>query len=115
MSRLFIYGTLAPGRPNHHIMERIPGTWEEASLKGTLLDEGWGSEMGCPGIVPSDDGSEVQGFLFSSEQLADHWQMLDEFEGEGYNRVPVLVKTRNGDMLEAQVYALNLSESNVAE
>ena len=112
MTRLFIYGTLSPGQPNHHVMEQIPGSWEEASLKGILRDEGWGSEMGCPGIVPSEDGPEVQGFLFSSEQLADHWQMLDEFEGEGYNRVTVQVKTTNGTLLQAQVYALNLSQTD---
>ena len=113
MSRLFIYGTLAPGQPNHHVMEKIPGTWEEASLKGTLLNEGWGSDMGCPGIVPSEEGQEVKGFLFSSEELVEHWKMLDEFEGEGYNRVTVNVKTKSGNAVEAQVYALNLSSTEI--
>ena len=107
MERLFVYGTLAPGKPNHGVLEDIPGTWETATLRGKLLDEGWGSELGCPGIVPSDDGDEVEGFVFSSAHLSEHWAMLDEYEGAGYRRIPVLVKTGSGEKLEAQVYALN--------
>ncbi|MDB9496336.1 gamma-glutamylcyclotransferase [Spirulina major CS-329] len=107
MERLFVYGTLAPGRPNHGVLEDIPGNWEAASLKGKLLDEGWGSEFGCPGIMPSDEGEEVEGFVFSSDHLSEHWSMLDEYEGTGYKRVAVLVKTESGEKIEAYVYALN--------
>ncbi|MEO0354161.1 MAG: gamma-glutamylcyclotransferase family protein, partial [Cyanobacteria bacterium P01_A01_bin.3] len=56
MERLFVYGTLAPGRVNHGMLEAIPGSWRAATLKGKLLAEGWGSELGCPGIIPSEDG-----------------------------------------------------------
>lgn len=107
MERLFVYGTLAPGRLNHSVLEDIPGYWGTATLKGKLLDEGWGSELGCPGIVPSDEGEEVEGFIFSSDSLSKHWSMLDEYEGAGYKRVPVLVKTESGEKIEAYVYALN--------
>lgn len=107
MERLFVYGTLAPGKPNHSVLENIPGHWEKASLKGKLLDEGWGSEFGCPGIVPSDEGGEVEGFVFSSDHLSGIWSMLDEYEGAGYKRVPVLVKTVGSEKIEAYVYALN--------
>ena len=107
MERLFVYGTLAPGKPNRGVLESIPGTWEAASLKGKLLDEGWGSELGCPGIVPSDEGEEVEGFLFSSDHLSEQWSMLDEYEGTGYKRVPALVNTESGEYTEAYVYALN--------
>ncbi|MDJ0777018.1 MAG: gamma-glutamylcyclotransferase family protein [Gammaproteobacteria bacterium] len=107
MERLFVYGTLAPGRPNHVVLEQIPGYWEKATLKGNLLDEGWGSEFGCPGIVPSEDGEEVEGYVFSSDHLRNHWPMLDEYEGTGYRRVPVLVKVESGEKIEACVYALN--------
>ena len=107
MERLFVYGTLAPGKPNHSVLEDIPGTWQAATLKGKLLDEGWGSELGSPGIVPSDEGEEVEGFVLTSEHLSKHWDMLDKFEGNGYKRVLVLVKTKNGDDIESYVYALN--------
>ena len=34
--RLFVYGTLAPGRANEHILQSVPGTWEPAVVKGRL-------------------------------------------------------------------------------
>lgn len=34
MQRLFVYGTLAPGRENFAVVESIEGQWEEASVKG---------------------------------------------------------------------------------
>ena len=107
MQRLFIYGTLAPGRANHKVLENIPGSWEAATLRGTLLQEGWGVAMGCPGIVPTEDGDEVEGFVFSSAHLVDHWPRLDEFEGEGYERVSVTVRVNGTHDVEAYVYALN--------
>ena len=106
MERLFVYGTLAPGRANHGVMQTIPGSWTEATLRGRLLDEGWGADMGCPGIVPDEDGMAVDGFVFASEHLAEHWQMLDEGEGEGYRRVRVRVLLEGGEQVDAQVYAL---------
>ena len=109
MERLFVYGTLAPGKPNHNVLADIPGSWERARLKGKLLDQGWGSELGCPGIVPTDDGEDVEGFVFSSDHLSDHWLRLDEYEGSGYRRLPVLVRTESGEETEAYVYALNLA------
>lgn len=110
MDRLFVYGTLAPGRANHGVMEPIHGQWEPATLRGRLLDEGWGAEFGCPGIVPAEDADPVAGFLLSSDQLSTHWAMLDEYEGPGYKRVPVTVLTEGGDALPAFVYALNTSD-----
>ncbi len=107
MEHLFVYGTLAPGRANHHVLEPISGTWQTAILKGKLLNAGWGAEMGCPGIVPAEDGEEVEGYILSSENLAEYWAMLDEFEGSGYRRTAVRVRVSNGELVEAYVYALN--------
>ncbi len=107
MQRLFIYGTLAPGQPHHKVLEGIPGSWESATIRGALLQEGWGAEMGCPGIVPSVDGDEVEGFVFSSEHLSDHWSMLDALEGKGYQRESVVARVNGTHDVEAYVYALN--------
>ena len=109
MLRLFVYGTLAPGKPNHTVVAHIPGDWQPATLKGKLLDQGWGAKMGCPGIVPCEDGEEVEGHVLASEHLSEHWAMLDDFEGEGYRRVAAIVRLENGQKVESFVYAL---ESN---
>ena len=33
---LFVYGTLAPGEPNEHILKDVEGVWLEASVTGKL-------------------------------------------------------------------------------
>lgn len=109
MQRLFVYGTLAPGRANHHVLQDVPGSWERATLRGTLLQEGWGAAMGSPGIIPAADGDEVEGFVFSSTHLPDHWARLDAFEGDGYERVRVTVSIDAARTVEAHVYALKRS------
>ena len=80
--QLFVYGTLGPGRPNEHVLGAIGGTWEPAAVTGTLRQEGWGAAMGYPGIDLDEQSNEVEGFLFSSENLSCHWAALDKFEGE---------------------------------
>ena len=51
MESLFVYGTLGPGRPNAHILEKIGGTWCEGHVSGSLINEGWGGETGYAGII----------------------------------------------------------------
>lgn len=51
-------------------------------------------------------GSEIEGFLFSSERLADHWTRLDEFEGKGYERVLTKVKREDRTAVDAYIYKL---------
>ena len=105
-NRLFVYGTLAPGRPNAHVLADVRGTWQPATVRGTLVPEGWGAAAGYPGIILEERGEEVEGLLFSSESLGEHWARLDQFEGEGYERVLTAVKLRNGTRVQAYVYAL---------
>ncbi len=80
---------------------------EIAIVTGTLLQEGWGAAVGYPGIVLDEHGGEVNGFLFSSESLAEHWARLDEFEGEGYERVLTTVKLKDGTVVDAYIYRLS--------
>lgn len=104
--RLFVYGTLAPGRPNEHVLADIPGRWEATTVRGKLLQEGWGAKAGYPGIVLDETADEVQGFLFSSDKLAEHLPRLDAFEGNGYERVETSVKLVEG-MVDAYIYVLS--------
>jgi gamma-glutamylcyclotransferase (GGCT)/AIG2-like uncharacterized protein YtfP len=106
VERLFVYGTLGPGRPNEHVLGNIGGSWEAASVTGTLREEGWGAAMGYPGIVLDKHGDVIRGFLFSSDKLADHWATLDEFEGEAYARVLTEVRLDGNRTADAYIYTL---------
>lgn len=103
--RLFVYGTLAPGRPNEHVLKEISGSWQKASVRGTLHSEGWGASLGYPAIVLDELGDEIDGYLFSSDQLSEHWAKLDEFEGEAYERVLTVAKLSDKSTVDAYVYA----------
>ncbi|MEL6319316.1 MAG: gamma-glutamylcyclotransferase [Cyanobacteria bacterium J06626_14] len=106
MQRLFVYGTLAPGRPNAHVLEEIGGSWQSASVWGRLHQAGWGAELGYPGMTLDEAGEEIKGFLFSSDNLLNHWERLDEFEGEDYERIATLAKVDDGSSAETFVYVL---------
>lgn len=108
MESLFVYGTLGPGRPNAHLLENIGGAWQEGYVGGSLLHKGWGAKMGYPGIVLDDSGNRVQGFLFTSENLHNHWHILDAFEGAEYERVPVEVTTSSGQAVKSSIYMLKV-------
>ena len=62
--------------------------------------------MGYPGIVLDDTGDEVQGYLFCSDALGDHWDELDAFEGHEYARVLTTATTHDKLEVEAYVYVL---------
>lgn len=106
MQRLFVYGSLAPGRQNAHVLADVPGEWEPASVRGRLVEQGWGAAIGYPGIILDTDAGEVQGLPFSSDRLGAHWNRLDAFEGEGYRRVTVTALRGNGTRVDAHVYAI---------
>lgn len=107
MEILFIYGTLGPGRPNEQIMKQIGGTWAAGSVKGRLVEAGWGAEMGFPGLLLDDEtGDDIEGHVFISDNLPHHWQTLDDFKGEVYQRIPTTVRLSEGGTVEAYVYAL---------
>lgn len=110
-NRLFVYGTLAPGRPNEHLLAAVPGTWEPATVTGWLRQEGWGAAVGYPGILLDEQGDEVEGWVFTSGSLSEHWARLDAFEGDGYERVVTTAKLGDGAAVETFIYVLRAKES----
>lgn len=106
VQRLFVYGSLAPGRPNAHVLEKICGSWEDATVTGTLHSEGWGAKLGYPAIVLGAHGEDVEGFLFCSDRLSDFWPVLDEFEGAAYERVLAACRLADKSTVDAYVYVL---------
>ena len=104
-TRLATYGTLAPGRANHHQLAGLKGQWRQGTVRGTLVDTGWAAALGYPGLILDPLGSVVQVYLFESAELPDHWPRLDAFEGTGYRRVVTQVRTADGE-LDAWIYVI---------
>jgi gamma-glutamylcyclotransferase (GGCT)/AIG2-like uncharacterized protein YtfP len=102
--RLFVYGSLQPGRENHHLLSGLTGQWLKGYITGELSDNGWGAGMGYPSLVWNLHGEKINGHLLISKELVDNWERLDEFEGSDYKRilVPVFCDSR---IQIANVYA----------
>lgn len=112
INKLFVYGSLGPGRPNEHILGNIEGSWEEASVHGIWHNEGWGATLGYPGITLDDQGDKIEGFVFCSEHLAEHWAKLDAFEGKEYERMVTTVELSNKTCVKAFIYVLRRTNNN---
>ncbi len=104
MERLFVYGTLAPGRPNAHVLADVAGDWEDGSVRGDLVQRGWGAASGYPALVLRPDGDEVAGSVLTSDALAEAWERLDELEGPAYERVLTQVTLSSGVFVDAWLY-----------
>ena len=105
VDRLAVYGSLAPGRPNAHVLAEVPGRWIEGTVRGELRDAGWGAALGYPGIVLDPVGPDVAVVVLESPALREHWSRLDDFEGPGYARTVTTVQTKDGP-IEASIYVL---------
>jgi len=114
---LFVYGTLAPGRLNAHVLTSLSGAWTEAQISGSLHDAGWGAAHGCPGARLLDNDIDkmaadsyptdaVKGVLFESTDLADYWQTLDDFEGTEYQAEITTAHLVTGEYRRCVVYTV---------
>lgn len=101
--RLATYGTLAPGKPNHHQLADLDGRWLTGTVRGRLVARGWAADMGYPALIPDAAGAAVPVHLFVSADLPRHWARLDAFEGSDYRRSAVSVETADGP-LDAWIY-----------
>jgi gamma-glutamylcyclotransferase (GGCT)/AIG2-like uncharacterized protein YtfP len=88
---LAVYGTLAPGRPNHHVLEPLGGEWADGLIEGDLIPLGWGAALGYPGFRPRAGGDAVAVKVLTAPSLATAWPDIDRFEGPGYRRILVPV------------------------
>ncbi len=52
--------------------------------------------------------------MFSTEKLAENWQMLDDFEGFQYQRVIADIKLESGEYIKAWTYQMN-AQANTFE
>jgi gamma-glutamylcyclotransferase (GGCT)/AIG2-like uncharacterized protein YtfP len=110
--RLATYGTLAPGRRNHHQLIEVNGQWLTGSIRGRLVAAGWGASMGYPALVLAEDAPLVEVQILESIELPEHWTRLDEFEGSEYQRVTAIAQTPAGE-LPVSVYVLRASDPSM--
>ena len=104
-TRLAVYGSLAPGRPNHQQLAGLAGRWRHGTVRGRLNLAGWGASIGYPGLALDPAGPVVDVQLFESPELPGHWARLDEFEGADYRRALTRVSTPDGDV-DAWIYVI---------
>jgi len=114
---LFVYGTLMPNCPHGEVLEKVVGKFVPATANGYLKDAGWSASMGYPGMRLDEDGDTVHGFLFYSNNLINHWENLDEFEGEEFVRVPVTVERYDEFEVDTFIYVLKayVKKEDIAE
>ena len=106
MKNLFVDGTLKRGEKNSYLLDNIGGEWIEATVKGKLYEEGWGSKFGCPGIKIDANGQVVHGYIFHSDKLEENISFFDEFEGAEYKRTIADITLKNGITTKAYIYQL---------
>ncbi len=103
--RLAVYGSLGPGRVNHHVVADIEGVWRRGTVRGRLIECGWGAAMGYPALVWEPGGECVALDVLESAQLVDHWDRLDAYEGEQYRRIVVTVEYDDRAVEVVRLYA----------
>lgn len=101
---LAVYGTLAPGEPNHWVVRGVKGEWSAGVVRGYLFEITWGPVEGYPGFIADDEGNDVPVQVLESNELDKHWHTIDDFEGGGYERRVLPVAMADGRTLDAWIY-----------
>ena len=71
--------------------------------------------MGYPGIRLDMGNDTVHGYLFYSDNLINHWDFLDEFEGEEFERTPITVERYDELEVETYIYTLKSEMLDMCE
>ena len=104
--KLAIYGTLAPGKVNHHQIADLGGDWCDAALRGETRPILEGAHKGLPGLRLDLAASPVPVKLLQSAKLPAAWARLDAFEGPEIQRLLAMFE-QDGELLGvANVYAV---------
>ncbi|MBT8396591.1 MAG: gamma-glutamylcyclotransferase [Gemmatimonadetes bacterium] len=104
--RLIVYGSLAPGGPNHGLLADLTGEWTKGWVTGELLERGWSAAMSYPALRWCPEGHEIDAHLFVSEDLPGMWRRLDDFEGLEYSRIWAPFWTPDGEVSVGNIYAM---------
>ena len=108
---LIVYGSLAPGGPNHGLLASLKGEWRTGWVTGELLEHGWSAAMSYPALRWCPEGEAITAFMFVSDDLPTFWPRLDEFEGLEYSRIWVPFWDPDGEVSVGNVYAMECDVS----
>jgi gamma-glutamylcyclotransferase (GGCT)/AIG2-like uncharacterized protein YtfP len=113
---LAVYGSLAPGQSNYHVVAPLGGDWTDGVVEGERHPSGWGATLGYPAFRPRLGGAAVAVRVLTSPLLPADWARLDAFEGAEYRRilVPVFTLSNSGERrlcTVANIYALASGKS----
>jgi gamma-glutamylcyclotransferase (GGCT)/AIG2-like uncharacterized protein YtfP len=105
-AHLIVYGSLAPGAPNHARLATLGGTWERGWVEGDREQVGWGAELGYPALRWMPGRPRVTAYLLRSQALPERWSELDQFEGSAYCRILVPFYSVRGPRAVGYLYAI---------
>ena len=97
-TRLVVYGSLAPGEANHHVVAGFGGEWRPCVITGTVE-----THNGYRIFRWAKDGPRVDAQMLISQELPRSWPRLDDFEGTDYRRIVIPAEVRGRRVL-ANVY-----------
>ena len=97
--RLAVYGTLAPGECNHHLLAACPGPWVHGAVHGRMVERRFRMFTYDPA------GTAVPVQMLRSPGLASHWAQLDAFEHPTHHRILVPVFAAGRLLAVANLYA----------
>ena len=105
--RLFVYGTLAPGEVNEHVLAPLDGSWVPARVYGTLHAEGWGHTHGFPALRLTLWHLRWQGKFFTRKISLDTGTELMSLRAKPIAEWRPHAELINGGLCETCVYILN--------
>jgi len=105
-THLIVYGSLAPGGPNHSLIADLNGEWVDGWVTGELLERGWSAAMSYPALRWCPGGDRIDAHLLISDELGRVWRRLDEFEGLEYDRIWAPFWSHDGQVRVGNVYAM---------
>ena len=57
----------------HHQLDGLNGRWLGGSVRGVLVQQGWGAALGYPALILDFLGPAMEVQIFESADLASHW------------------------------------------
>lgn len=95
-TRLAVYGSLAPGTANHHMLAGLDGAWSEARVHGIVHNAEWEAAGGYPAFEYDPAGPLSDVLVFEAADLPLHRPRLDAFEATaGYE--PLVIDAVDAD------------------